>query len=71
MFNHAGLQRTAVAVIGQEITNLQRWKQIRQHMKAHVGSKYNGKEMINNSAFHIFSCVVVERLLIIIIFSRA
>ncbi|XP_027145487.1 steroidogenic acute regulatory protein, mitochondrial isoform X1 [Larimichthys crocea] len=39
----AGLQRTAVAVIGQEITNLQRWKQIRQHMKAHVGSKYNAE----------------------------
>ncbi|XP_070707588.1 steroidogenic acute regulatory protein, mitochondrial [Pempheris klunzingeri] len=37
----AGLQRTAVAVIGQEITHLQRWGQIQYHMRAHAGFKYN------------------------------
>ncbi|KAK2820491.1 hypothetical protein Q5P01_023450 [Channa striata] len=34
-----GLQRTAVAAIGQEITSLQRWGQIQRHM--HAGLKYN------------------------------
>ncbi|XP_073346190.1 steroidogenic acute regulatory protein, mitochondrial [Pagrus major] len=35
----AGLQRTAVAVIGQEITHLQRWGLIQHHMRAHAGLK--------------------------------
>ncbi|XP_030256706.1 steroidogenic acute regulatory protein, mitochondrial isoform X1 [Sparus aurata] len=35
----AGLQRTAVAVIGQEITHLQRWGQIQHQMRAHTGVK--------------------------------
>lgn len=43
MFNHAGLQRTAVAVIGQEITQLQRWGQVQHHMRTHAGLKYSGK----------------------------
>ncbi|XP_044034022.1 steroidogenic acute regulatory protein, mitochondrial [Siniperca chuatsi] len=37
----AGLQRTAVAVIGQEITHLQTWGQIQHHMRTHAGLKYN------------------------------
>ncbi|XP_076616463.1 steroidogenic acute regulatory protein, mitochondrial [Chaetodon auriga] len=37
----AGLQRTAVAVIGQEITHLQRYGQIQHHMQTHAGLKYN------------------------------
>ncbi|XP_047465389.1 steroidogenic acute regulatory protein, mitochondrial [Mugil cephalus] len=36
----AGLQRTAVAVIGQEITHLQRWGQIQHHMRPQAGLKY-------------------------------
>uniref|UniRef100_A0A3Q3WZS9 START domain-containing protein 1 n=1 Tax=Mola mola TaxID=94237 RepID=A0A3Q3WZS9_MOLML len=35
----AGLRRTAVAVIGQELTQLQRWGQIQEHMRAPVGLK--------------------------------
>ncbi|XP_029312220.1 steroidogenic acute regulatory protein, mitochondrial [Cottoperca gobio] len=37
----AGLQRTAVAVIGQELTHLQRWGQVQHHMRTHAGFKYN------------------------------
>ncbi|XP_045924896.1 steroidogenic acute regulatory protein, mitochondrial isoform X2 [Micropterus dolomieu] len=37
----AGLQRTAVAVIGQEITQLQRWGQVQHHMRTHAGLKYS------------------------------
>ncbi|XP_022599090.1 steroidogenic acute regulatory protein, mitochondrial-like [Seriola dumerili] len=37
----AGLQRTAVAVIGQEITHLQPWGQIQHHMRTHAGLNYN------------------------------
>ncbi|XP_070783261.1 steroidogenic acute regulatory protein [Enoplosus armatus] len=36
----AGLQRTAVAVIGQELTHLQRWVQIQHHMRTHAGFMY-------------------------------
>ncbi|XP_040885107.1 steroidogenic acute regulatory protein [Toxotes jaculatrix] len=39
----AGLQRTAVAVIGQEITHLQRWGQIQHHMRTH-GFDYNDNQ---------------------------
>ncbi|KAK5850972.1 hypothetical protein PBY51_001800 [Eleginops maclovinus] len=37
----AGLQRTAVAVIGKELTHLQRWGRVQHHMRTHVGIKYN------------------------------
>uniref|UniRef100_A0A3P9IZG9 START domain-containing protein 1 n=1 Tax=Oryzias latipes TaxID=8090 RepID=A0A3P9IZG9_ORYLA len=37
----AGLQRRAVAVIGQEITQLQQWGQIQQHTRTHVALNYN------------------------------
>ncbi|CAK6956724.1 steroidogenic acute regulatory protein%2C mitochondrial [Scomber scombrus] len=37
----AGLQRTAVAVIGQEITHLQRSGQIQHHMRKLVGLNYD------------------------------
>uniref|UniRef100_A0A3B4YSK3 START domain-containing protein 1 n=1 Tax=Seriola lalandi dorsalis TaxID=1841481 RepID=A0A3B4YSK3_SERLL len=37
----AGLQRTAVAVIGQEITHLQPWGQIQHHMRTNAGLNYN------------------------------
>nr|AYN77822.1 steroidogenic acute regulatory protein 2 [Scatophagus argus] len=37
----AGLQRTAVAVIGQEITRLQWWGQNQHRMRAHAGLKNN------------------------------
>ncbi|RVE59699.1 hypothetical protein OJAV_G00191270 [Oryzias javanicus] len=37
----AGLQRRAVAVIGQEITQLQQWEQIQQHIRTHVALNYN------------------------------
>ncbi|XP_034564329.1 steroidogenic acute regulatory protein, mitochondrial [Notolabrus celidotus] len=36
----AGLQRTAVAVIGQEITHLQTWRQMQHHIGMHAGIKY-------------------------------
>ncbi|CAJ1080301.1 steroidogenic acute regulatory protein%2C mitochondrial [Xyrichtys novacula] len=36
----AGLQRTAVAVIGQEITHLQRWRQLQHHIGTHFGLNY-------------------------------
>ncbi|KAM3591372.1 uncharacterized protein V6R79_000917 [Siganus canaliculatus] len=38
----AGLQRTAVAVIGQELTHLQRLGQIQQQVRAPAGWKHNG-----------------------------
>ncbi|XP_033963827.1 steroidogenic acute regulatory protein, mitochondrial isoform X1 [Pseudochaenichthys georgianus] len=37
----AGLQRTAVAVIGKELTHLQRWGRVQPHMSTHGGIKYN------------------------------
>ncbi|XP_071318047.1 steroidogenic acute regulatory protein, mitochondrial [Trachinotus anak] len=37
----AGLQRTAVALIGQEITHLQQWGQIQHHLRTHTGLNYN------------------------------
>ncbi|XP_026171239.1 steroidogenic acute regulatory protein, mitochondrial [Mastacembelus armatus] len=37
----AGLQRPAVAVIGQEITHLQRWRQIHHHTRMPTGLKCN------------------------------
>ncbi|XP_042364399.1 steroidogenic acute regulatory protein, mitochondrial [Plectropomus leopardus] len=37
----AGLQRTAVAVIGQELTHLQRWGRFQHHTRTHAGLKYN------------------------------
>uniref|UniRef100_A0A3P9LXU6 START domain-containing protein 1 n=1 Tax=Oryzias latipes TaxID=8090 RepID=A0A3P9LXU6_ORYLA len=40
----AGLQRRAVAVIGQEITQLQQWGQIQQHIRTHVALNYNEVE---------------------------
>ncbi|XP_035525276.1 steroidogenic acute regulatory protein, mitochondrial [Morone saxatilis] len=36
----AGLQRTAVAVIGQELAHLQTWGQIQHHIRTHAGFKY-------------------------------
>ncbi|GAA6214372.1 steroidogenic acute regulatory protein, mitochondrial-like [Lates japonicus] len=36
-----GLQRTAVAVIGQEITHLQRWGQIQHHIRTPAGLNSN------------------------------
>ncbi|KAF7204257.1 steroidogenic acute regulatory protein, mitochondrial [Nothobranchius furzeri] len=35
----SGLQRTAVAVIGQEITHLKRWGQIQHHTRTHANPK--------------------------------
>lgn len=49
LFNHAGLQRTAVAVIGQELTHMQRWGQVQHHMRTLAGLKYNGKKKWKNS----------------------
>ena len=43
LFNHAGLQRTAAAVIGQEITHLRQWERTQHHMRMHAGSNYKGK----------------------------
>ncbi|XP_074475177.1 steroidogenic acute regulatory protein, mitochondrial [Sebastes fasciatus] len=40
----AGLQRTAVAVIGQELTHMQRWGQVQHHMRTLAGLKYNEPE---------------------------
>uniref|UniRef100_A0A8C4NTX5 START domain-containing protein 1 n=1 Tax=Dicentrarchus labrax TaxID=13489 RepID=A0A8C4NTX5_DICLA len=37
----AGLQRTAVAVIGQELAHRQTWGQIQHPIRTHVGFKYN------------------------------
>nr|AGV29989.1 steroidogenic acute regulatory protein isoform 2 [Paralichthys olivaceus] len=37
----AGLQRTAMAVIGQEIAHLQRWGQMQPRMRTHAGLNYN------------------------------
>ncbi|XP_078135576.1 steroidogenic acute regulatory protein, mitochondrial [Sander vitreus] len=37
----AGLQRTAVVVIGQELTHLQRWGQVQHQKRTHTGLKYN------------------------------
>lgn len=42
--NRAGLQRAAVAVIGQEITHLQRWGWSQHHTGVMAGLQYNGKE---------------------------
>ncbi|XP_054454364.1 steroidogenic acute regulatory protein, mitochondrial [Anoplopoma fimbria] len=36
-----GLQRTAVAVIGQELTHLQRWGQVQHLIGTHAGLKHN------------------------------
>ncbi|XP_049915628.1 steroidogenic acute regulatory protein [Epinephelus moara] len=36
----AGLQRTAVAVIGQELTHLQRWGQVQHHTRTHAASRH-------------------------------
>uniref|UniRef100_A0A3B3C0H4 START domain-containing protein 1 n=1 Tax=Oryzias melastigma TaxID=30732 RepID=A0A3B3C0H4_ORYME len=44
MRSMAGLQRRAVAVIGQEITQLQQWEQIQQHIRTHVALNYNEVE---------------------------
>uniref|UniRef100_A0A8D2ZJ75 START domain-containing protein 1 n=1 Tax=Scophthalmus maximus TaxID=52904 RepID=A0A8D2ZJ75_SCOMX len=37
----AGLQRTAVAVIGREIAHLERWGRIRPHMRTRAGSTHD------------------------------
>lgn len=42
LFDRAGLQRAAVAVIGQEITHLQRWGQIQHHIKVQAGFNHKG-----------------------------
>lgn len=42
--NRAGLQRAAVAVIGQEITHLQRWGWSQHHARAAAEFRYNGEE---------------------------
>uniref|UniRef100_A0A3P9AUD8 START domain-containing protein 1 n=2 Tax=Haplochromini TaxID=319058 RepID=A0A3P9AUD8_9CICH len=39
--NIAGLQRTAMAVIGQEITHLQQWGQIENHERQQTGLNHN------------------------------
>ncbi|XP_005736482.1 steroidogenic acute regulatory protein, mitochondrial [Pundamilia nyererei] len=39
--NIAGLQRTAMAVIGQEITHLQQWGQIENHKRQQTGLNHN------------------------------
>ncbi|XP_031604969.1 steroidogenic acute regulatory protein, mitochondrial [Oreochromis aureus] len=39
--NIAGLQRTAMAVIGQEITHLQQWGQIQNHVRQQTGLNHN------------------------------
>uniref|UniRef100_A0A8C9XVZ5 START domain-containing protein 1 n=1 Tax=Sander lucioperca TaxID=283035 RepID=A0A8C9XVZ5_SANLU len=39
--SRTGLQRTAVAVIGQELTHLQRWGQVQHQKRTHAGLKYN------------------------------
>lgn len=42
LFHHAGLQRAAVAVIGQEITHLQGWGWIQHPTRAPAEIRYNG-----------------------------
>ncbi|KAF3853703.1 hypothetical protein F7725_014391 [Dissostichus mawsoni] len=52
----AGLQRTAVAVIGEELTHLQRWGRVQHHMRTHGGIKYNGKKITNKKSQFCYQC---------------
>ncbi|XP_026207540.1 steroidogenic acute regulatory protein, mitochondrial [Anabas testudineus] len=53
--NMAGLQRTAMAVIGQEITHLQRWGRIQHHPRIPAGLKYNEPTLEDLNAVSVSS----------------
>ncbi|XP_037547025.1 steroidogenic acute regulatory protein, mitochondrial [Nematolebias whitei] len=49
----AGLQRTAVAVIGQEITHLKQWGRIQHLMGAHAEPKEKSKSVNEDELFYV------------------